>query len=135
MLYAVIALTVVGIVETVVLWAAVRGLSRLDHVEARLQQLTDALTLLTETAESGFRASAQEISRMADQAAANPTAVARTTTRRIVRAAKEGRTPAEIAAEEQKSEGEVRLRLLLADTPGTKRPGRSKENPNAPLRP
>ena len=64
--YLVIALTVVGAAQAVVLWVVSRRLNRLDQVEARLGHLTDALTLLAETAESGFRANAQEVARIAD---------------------------------------------------------------------
>jgi hypothetical protein len=109
----VIALTVVGIAEAAALWFVVRGLRRLDRVESRLSHLTDALTLLAETAESGFRANGLEIARIAERAVATP-AAARTATRRMASAVKKGRSVPDIAADEQVSEGEVNLRLHLA---------------------
>jgi hypothetical protein len=65
---AISTLALVGLVETGVLWFVARGLRRLEQVESRLGHLTDALTLLAETAEAGFHANAMEIGRMVERA-------------------------------------------------------------------
>jgi hypothetical protein len=112
--FAVVALTLVGIVEAAALWYVARGLRRLQNVESRIGHLTDALSLLTETAESGFRSTAVEIGRIAERAASAPAAAPAAAVRRIATAVKKGRATSEIAAEERMAEGEVNLRLHLA---------------------
>lgn len=118
---AIITLTFVGVVEAGVLWYVARGLRRLEQVESRLGHLTDALTLLTETAEAGFRSSATEIGRISELAASGSTAASGLATRRIAAASKKGRSSADIAAEERVSEGEVNLRLHLAKSAAARR--------------
>ncbi|HEY3380296.1 MAG TPA: hypothetical protein VGK32_00930 [Vicinamibacterales bacterium] len=136
MSYAVIALTLVGLVEAGVLVFVLRGLRRLDQVESRLAHLTDALTLLAETAESGFRASASELGRIADRPELSPAAVSRTTTRRMTHAVKSGRPVTAIAADEKVSEGEVNLRVHLARSAAArgKTAARKREGTHAALR-
>ena len=91
---------------------------RLGRFDQRLAHLTDALSLLTETAEVGFRANAAEIGRLGERAPAerDPSLTA---TGRVTRAVRRGRSVQQIAADEQMSEGEVRLRLHLADWPAS----------------
>ena len=118
---AIIALTLVGLVEAGMLWYVARGLRRLDGVETRVGHLADAVALLTEAAEAGFRSNASEIGRMAEQAvagAATPSALA---TRRMATAARKGRPAGDIAAAEGVSEGEVNLRLHLAKSAASRR--------------
>jgi hypothetical protein len=91
---------------------------RLGRFDKRLAHLTDALSLLTETAEVGFRANAEEIGRLGERAPAKRTA-SKSATGRVLRAVRRGRSLQEIAADEQMSEGEVRLRLHLADRPAS----------------
>lgn len=99
-------------------WRAARGAERVERTVARHQE---ALALLTETSESGFAAVAAEITRAA---AARPAPAPRKpSTRRIAAAARRGTAIQEIAAAEQLSEGEVRLRLQMAGEPA-KREGR-----------
>jgi len=109
---------VVGSAWVFVLWRAVGLLRSLSGLEDRVARLTEALALLTDTTETGFRSLTEQIvlpvtvspapgARRAEQAI-------RTTTSRVVRASKQGQTAIEIAAAEQVSEGEVRLRLNLA---------------------
>ena len=86
---------------------------RLGRFDQRLAHLTDALSLLTETAEIGFRANASEIGRLGERAASN------TATGRVLSAVRRGRSVPQIAADEEMSEGEVRLRLHLADRPAS----------------
>jgi hypothetical protein len=87
---------------------------RVGRFDRRLAHLTDALSLLTETAEAGFRANAAEIGRLGEPAPAERDP-ALTATGRVTRAVRRGRSVQQIAADEQMSEGEVRLRLHLAD--------------------
>jgi hypothetical protein len=115
MTFAIAALVLVALVETGVLWWVGRGLRRLDHVEARLGRLTEAVSLLAETTESGFRANAVELGRLGESPAASRQ-TSRAKTSRVSRSARRGRSVSDIAAGEEMSEGEVRLRLHLADT-------------------
>ena len=87
----------------------------LAALENRVTQLTAGIALLTDTTEVGLRDVATEIGRLA---APTVTAPARprpraVTQRRIAGAAKRGRSVQEIAALEDVSEGEVRLRLNI----------------------
>ena len=118
---AVVALTLVGVVDAAALWYVARGLRRLEHVESRLAHLTDALSLLTETAESGFRSTAVEIGRIAERTASATTAASGTASRRIASAVKKGQSTSAIAAEERMAEGEVNLRLHLAKSAAVRR--------------
>jgi hypothetical protein len=118
---AIVALTLVGVVEAAALFVVARGLRRLAHVDSRLGHLTDALTLLTETAEAGFRANAAELGRVAERSVATSPAASGLVTRRIATASKKGRAASEIAAEERIAEGEVNLRLHLAKSAAARR--------------
>ena len=84
-----------------------------SRYEEKIAHLSDGLSLLTETSEAGFRAMAIEIERLASRG--SPRRQARTSTARLAASARRGRTAQEIAAAEQISEGEVRLRLHLAE--------------------
>jgi hypothetical protein len=91
----------------------VRALRRVHGLDARVAHLSDALTLLTETTETGFRAVAGEVERLTQRPARRDS---RAAAGRITKAARHGRTLQEIAAAERLSEGEVRLRLHMAET-------------------
>ncbi len=110
-----IALGAVGIslVACLSLWlSARRTADRLATLEHRLTQLTAGIALLTDTTEGGLRDIAVEVGRFAPAAPpAKPRRAA--TQRRIAGAARRGRSVQEIAATENVSEGEVRLRLNL----------------------
>ena len=112
-----IALGAVGITLTLVAglswWiTARRTAARLEALEHRLTQLTAGIALLTDTTEGGLRDIAVEVGRFTPSApAAKPRRAA--TQRRIAGAARRGRSVQEIAATENVSEGEVRLRLNL----------------------
>jgi hypothetical protein len=92
-------------------------LSRMVAASARLEEkvghLGDALSILTETSEAGFKAIADELTRRAVPTA--PAARPKTPIARLKAAARRGTSIAEIAAAEHMSEGEVRLRLHLAE--------------------
>lgn len=82
-------------------------------VERRLSQLSSAVELLTDTTESGLQAAFTEIQHL------STTGIQRTTKQpglqtRVRRASRKGRTARDIAISEGVSEGEVRLRLMLA---------------------
>ncbi|MGE3276365.1 MAG: hypothetical protein AB7O67_14730 [Vicinamibacterales bacterium] len=120
-------LTLVCLVQGVLLFRVLRMLGAMERAEDRLSQFSGALALLTETTESGFRALALELGRLGKTGAA--AASSRSTNGRVSRAAKRGRSVPEIAAAEDVSEGEVRLRLSLAERGRT-----AKENGHASLR-
>jgi hypothetical protein len=111
MIYAMAVLGLICLVETFLLWRVARSLGALDRFEDRLAHFSGALTLLTETTESGFRSLAIELARTQKSTGSG----SRSVTRRVVRAARQGRSPLEIAAREQIAESEVRLRLHLGD--------------------
>lgn len=85
---------------------------RTDHVDDRLAHLTAALSLLTDATETGLRDIGVELARLAD-AHGTVTRPRAAVQQRMAGAARYGRSVQEIAAEEQVSEGEVRLRLEL----------------------
>jgi hypothetical protein len=83
------------------------------RLEEKVGHLGDALSILTETSEAGFKAIADELTRRA--VAPAPSARSKTPIARLRAAARKGTSIADIAAAEHMSEGEVRLRLHLAD--------------------
>lgn len=88
---------------------------RLVRLDERLAHLTAGISLLTDTAEGGLRDVALEIERLASVGAKAPRPKARVAAqRRVSTAARRGKSVQDIAAKEQMSEGEVRLRLQLA---------------------
>lgn len=98
------------------LWRLTRVLGSAASVEQRLGHFGEALSLLTETTESGFRAVADELGRRRDDI---PSFLqSRAATSRVAAAARRGRSVTEIAAAEEVSEGEVRLRLHLGGQTG-----------------
>jgi hypothetical protein len=104
------------------LWRAVRAMRAMAAFEARVARLTEALTLLADTTESGFRAVTEQLN---VQTPVRPVAAAprprRTTTGRVARAARAGVPVAEIAAAEEVSQGEVQLRLHMAKAAGSRK--------------
>jgi hypothetical protein len=98
-------------IQCLLLWRFLRVTREMRRYDDRVAHFADTLALLTETAESGFQAVAAEVSRLS--AAGSAVGSERTTTRRVASAARRGRTVPQIAADEQVSEGEVRLRLQL----------------------
>ncbi len=108
------------------LWRTSRAAGR-GH--RRIEQLTSALELLTDTTESGLVNVAAELTRVGARPIA-PTSTRRATTERIAAAIDAGRPVAEVAADESLSETEVRLHLGLheaaprsrAATPAPKAP-------------
>lgn len=114
-------LTVVVIGQSYLLWRLIRSLGGVQKLDEKLGHFGDAMSLLTETTESGFKAVAAELDRSAARpndgpakAAIKKAMPAPSTAARISAAARRGRTVPEIAAAEELSEGEVRLRLHMA---------------------
>ena len=114
-------LTVVVIGQSYLLWRLTRSLGGVQKLDEKLGHYGDALSLLTETTESGFKAVAAELDRASARpndgpakAAIKKAMPAPSTVARISAAARRGRTVPEIAAAEELSEGEVRLRLHMA---------------------
>ena len=96
-----------------------RRLARLDE---RLAHLVASMSLLTDTAEGGLRDVAAEIQRLATARPAAKRKTRSATERRVSGAARRGKSVRQIAADEQMSEGEVRLRLQLqSDRAGANR--------------
>ena len=95
-------------------WALhLRQQARIEALEGRVANLLAGLSLLTDTTETGLRDVTTEVARLAGVGTiARPRARA-TTHRRITGAAKRGQTVQAIAAAEQISEGEVKLRLSM----------------------
>lgn len=98
-------------------WTTARRLAAtVGALEHRITQLTAGIALLTDTTEGGFRDVAAEVGRFAPAPAAPRPRPRAATQRRIASAARRGRSVQEIAAREEVSEGEVRLRLNLENT-------------------
>lgn len=112
MIYVVAALAVVSAVQTAMLWRSLRAMNRLGRLEGGLERCAQGLSLLVDTSESGFAMIGAELTRFSTTPSRRNSS--KTTTRRIVSAARHGDPVPDIAAAEQLSEGEVRLRLHLA---------------------
>ena len=105
-------LGLITVLQAALLWRCARSLRRLTPIEARVTQVGDALALLTDTTVSAFSAVAAEIGKPRS-ALARVASAGRTS--RVKRAAGKGKSLVEIAAAEEVAEGEVRLRLHLAN--------------------
>jgi hypothetical protein len=115
MIYVVAVLIVVSVAQIWLLWRLVRLMGHLAGFDERLTRCTQGLSLLADTSEAGFAMLGNELGKLTS--APQRRVSNKTTTRRIVSASRRGRGVAEIAAREGLSEGEVRLRMHLADTP------------------
>jgi hypothetical protein len=103
------------------LWRLTRVLAAASRVEEKVGRFGDALSLLTETTESGFRAVADELGRR--RVDVPDFLQHKAATARVAAAARRGRSVTEIAAEEAVSEGEVRLRLHMGGQAGSGQAG------------
>ena len=125
----------------------VRALRHVVELEQRVVRLQEGINLLTDTTETGFRQVATEIERLSAASAVSSSSAkttsdrrtgspaARPTAVRLRAAARRGSSVKEIAAAEQVSEGEVRLRLSLADAGASGRSRKTTETARASLRP
>ena len=135
----VLVLTAVLLLATgVILLVATRLVRALRHtveLEQRVARLQEGVNLLTDTTETGFRQVAAEVERLSNAAPGlPPTPVARPTAARLRAATRRGRSVPEIAAAENVSESEVRLRLSIAEA-GAKGRTRRADKGNGALRP
>ena len=92
---------------------AVRGLRALSPIEERVGALTRAVTLLVDTTEEGFQAVGVQLSRPSDSPV-KATVRRQQRQRRVIGAARNGRTIKQIAEKESVAEGEVAVRLNVA---------------------
>lgn len=133
MQYVIAALIVVTAAQTWLLWRLVRMMGLLRGFDERLSRTVQGLELLVDTTEAGFAMlSAAERARTSE---VTPAKVAtKNTTRRIVSAARRGKDVPDIAAREGMSEGEVRLRVHLANSKTSADPTRAGEARAAAVR-
>lgn len=94
-------------------WVHVQHQAAIERLDDRMAHLLAGISLLTDTTEGALRDVAAEVTRMAATAEASKVRPRAVTQRRIAASAHRGRTVQDIAASEQISEGEVRLRLQL----------------------
>jgi hypothetical protein len=118
------ALLVLSAVQASLLWRLSRMVAASARLEEKVGHLGDALSILTETSEAGFKAIADELTRQA--AAPSAASRAKAPIARLKAAARKGTSIADIAAAEQMSEGEVRLRLHLSEAAGATRKRRAE---------
>jgi hypothetical protein len=114
MLYAIAVLALIVAFETWCLWRVLDRLSVVARVEDRLLTLTHTIALLTDTTETCFQAIAGQLDQRPG-GVPHEGAVRGMRQRRVVGAARRGRSVADIATQEDVAESEVRLRLHLAD--------------------
>ena len=93
-------------------WMHVQHQAAVERLDDRVAHLLAGVSLLTDTTEGALRDVAAEINRLASSNPVEPRPRV-TTQRRIAASARRGQTIQNIAATEQISEGEVRLRLQL----------------------
>lgn len=134
-------LTLITGVLLIVATRLVRALRHTVELEQRVARLQEGVNLLADTTETGFRQVAAEIERLSGSgrpASATPAAPRAKTTRptaaRLRAATRRGRSVKDIAVAEQVSEGEVRLRLSLADASASGRTRASEERRDASVR-
>jgi hypothetical protein len=124
-IYVIAAFAVVVVVQSWLLWRLVRLVSLMRGFDERLSRCSQGLSLLVDTSEAGFAMIGSELTRLG--ATPQRKVAAKSTNRRIANAARRGRAVPEIAAREGLSEGEVRLRMHLADNAPVDPPSRSGE--------
>ena len=101
------------LVVAAVVWVHVQTQRAIERLDDRMAHLIAGVSLLTDTTEGALRDVAAEITRLAGVKDTVARPRTRAVTRRVSTAARRGRTVQDIAATEQVSEGEVRLRLQL----------------------
>jgi hypothetical protein len=117
----IVAFAVLAVLQIAVGVIAFRQQRTIERLSSRMINLLAGVSLLTDTTETGLRDVATEIGRTATASTPAPKPRQRAATqRRIATAARRGQSVSEIAAAEQVSEGEVNLRLQLAES-GTRR--------------
>ena len=114
-LYLVIAVGVLAVMQIAAGYLIVQQQRVVDRFDDRIAHLTAGISLLTDTTEGALRDMAQEINRIGTLAVDRPKPRA-ATQRRMANLARRGQSVHEIAASERVSEGEVMLRLQLAES-------------------
>ena len=122
MTYLLTALTIASTVEAIVLWRLTRRIPAAERLDRRLGHFAHAMALLTDTTEAGLANVAIELEQAGRRRASRAT-TRQAASKRIVSAARRGRSLEEIAAEEAVSEGEIRLHLDMAESAGGTRDG------------
>jgi hypothetical protein len=112
MIYVVGVLIAVSLVQSWLLWRLFARVGSLPRLDERVSSLTHTIALLTDATESCFNTIAAQLDAAPP---ARPTSGRATRQRRVVGAAKIGRSVTEIAAAEDLAETEVRLRLHMAE--------------------
>jgi hypothetical protein len=125
--YAIAALLVMNGLTALMVWRLWRTVHALPSPEMSLDRQSQALALLTDTTESGFNAVAVEMRRIAANTVPGFHSRA-SMNARVVAAAMRGDLIGAIAAEQQLSEGEVRLHLALRDGGGSEAPPQTAES-------
>jgi hypothetical protein len=115
--YAIATLIAVCAVQSWLLWRLTLALGQMTRFEERLSGVTQGLSILVDTSEAGFAMLGHEMGK-ATAESTRPRS-SRSTTRRVTSAAARGREIWDIAAEQELSEGEVRLRMHLATADAT----------------
>ncbi len=108
------AMVVVAALELVHIRGMLYQQQAVARLTDRVEQVRAAVSLLTDTTETGFRDLAIEVGRHA--AVAEPPRSRTQVAKRIAGGLRRGRALGDIAADEQMSEGEARLRMTLAAT-------------------
>jgi hypothetical protein len=111
----IVAFSVIGTLQLAVGFVVFRQQRSLSRLTTRMSNIVAGISLLTDTTETGLRDVAAEIARAGNAEAPRPRPRA-ATQRRMATAARRGVSVQEIAAAEQVSEGEVNLRLQLAES-------------------
>ena len=112
----IVAFAALALLQIAVGFVLFRQQRTIERLSSRMTNLIAGISLLTDTTETGLRDVAAEITRTAAATAAPKPRQRAVTQRRIATAARRGQSVNEIAAAEQVSEGEVKLRLQLAES-------------------
>jgi hypothetical protein len=112
----IVAFAVLGLLQVAVGFVVFRQQRTIERLSSRMTNLIAGISLLTDTTETGLRDVATEITRTTAVVATPKPRPRAATQRRIATAARRGQSVSEIAAAEQVSEGEVKLRLQLAES-------------------
>ena len=109
--YLLIALTVVVVAQTAMLWSVWSMLRRPARTDDRLAHFAEALALLTDTTEAGLANVALELESTRRRTPRGTSRAA--TAKRIATAVRKGRSIEDIVATEAISESEIRLHLRM----------------------
>jgi hypothetical protein len=98
----------------VCLWRLSIALRTLLPLEDRITRLSHSVAMLTDATEGCFKVVSSQLTATAAASDGAPTARRQSRQRRVVGAARRGRSIKQIAAQEEVAEGEVALRVQLA---------------------